>query len=265
MVTTPHRAFAWTLAAVLMLVVPDGRAIAVAAYAPMFLLGAPFDWPPGSFWQEVTWPIWNQYLCVLGGALWASTALGYSRRAAGRCVRCGRDPLASEACTRTIALRLGRQAVAVAMIAPLPYAATRLAWAFGIPVGMPADVLTAIRESGSAFPAAGLAAVAMVGALLTLGLVQPWGEAFPAWVPRLGGRRLPPAIAVVPAGIVAVLVFGAGRGVARDWIEARLRGDAGSAMDLVGLVWPVWGLALGVAAWAYHIRRRRRCRACGGG
>ena len=36
-------------------------------------------------------------------------------------------------------------------------------------------------------------------ALLTLGLVRPWGEIVPVWVPRLGGRRIPPAAVVVPA------------------------------------------------------------------
>ena len=28
-------------------------------------------------------------------------------------------------------------------------------------------------------------------ALLTLGLVRPWGDVVPAWIPRLGGRRIP--------------------------------------------------------------------------
>ncbi|GAA1171221.1 hypothetical protein F4556_006139 [Kitasatospora gansuensis] len=44
-------------------------------------------------------------------------------------------------------------------------------------------------------------------ALLTLGLVRPWGEVVPGWVPLLGGRRIPVAAAVVPAAVGAFLVF----------------------------------------------------------
>jgi hypothetical protein len=42
--------------------------------------------------------------------------------------------------------------------------------------------------------------------LLTLGLVRPWGERVPRWVPLLGGRRVAPLAAVVPASIGAVAV-----------------------------------------------------------
>ncbi|MGW2681256.1 hypothetical protein [Streptomyces sp. NPDC001436] len=36
-------------------------------------------------------------------------------------------------------------------------------------------------------------------ALPTLGLVRSWGETVPRWIPHLGGRRVPPLAAVVPA------------------------------------------------------------------
>ncbi|MGH3480307.1 MAG: hypothetical protein ACRDQD_26160 [Nocardioidaceae bacterium] len=29
-------------------------------------------------------------------------------------------------------------------------------------------------------------------ALLTLGLVRPWGERVPGWIPHVGGRHIPP-------------------------------------------------------------------------
>ena len=35
--------------------------------------------------------------------------------------------------------------------------------------------------------------------LLTLGLVQRWGEVVPRWIPRVGGKPVPPMLAVVPA------------------------------------------------------------------
>lgn len=43
-------------------------------------------------------------------------------------------------------------------------------------------------------------------ALLTLGLVKPWGEVFPQWLPFLGARRVPVKAAVVPATVGAALI-----------------------------------------------------------
>lgn len=43
-------------------------------------------------------------------------------------------------------------------------------------------------------------------ALLTLGLVKPWGEVFPRWMPFLGGRRVPIKAAVIPATVGAALI-----------------------------------------------------------
>jgi hypothetical protein len=51
--------------------------------------------------------------------------------------------------------------------------------------------------------------VASVGlALLTLGLVQPWGERMPPWVPVLGGRSIPVRAVVIPALSGALLLIG---------------------------------------------------------
>jgi hypothetical protein len=35
-------------------------------------------------------------------------------------------------------------------------------------------------------------------ALLTVGLIRPWGEVFPRWLSALGGRRVAVAFAVAP-------------------------------------------------------------------
>jgi hypothetical protein len=43
-------------------------------------------------------------------------------------------------------------------------------------------------------------------ALLTVGLIRPWGEVFPRWMPALGGRQIPVAVAVGVAAAAAVLV-----------------------------------------------------------
>jgi hypothetical protein len=43
-------------------------------------------------------------------------------------------------------------------------------------------------------------------ALLTLGLVKPWGERVPAWVPVIGGRPIPPRPVVAVAATGALLL-----------------------------------------------------------
>jgi hypothetical protein len=50
-----------------------------------------------------------------------------------------------------------------------------------------------------------LTVVSELLAYLTVGLVAPWGEAVPQWVPGLGGRRIPVLAAVVPAAIGATI------------------------------------------------------------
>jgi hypothetical protein len=52
----------------------------------------------------------------------------------------------------------------------------------------------------------GLTVVSELLACLTLGLVMPWGEVVPRWVPWWGGRRIPIAAAVVPAGVGAAVL-----------------------------------------------------------
>ncbi len=46
-----------------------------------------------------------------------------------------------------------------------------------------------------------------------LGLVHRWGEVFPRWMIGLAGRRVPIALAVVPASLVSVLLIVGGIGI----------------------------------------------------
>jgi hypothetical protein len=62
-------AFGWVVAAALLVVVPDGRLLALAGYAPMFLAGAPFGWPPVDYAEVLTWQLANQAVSVVGGFL----------------------------------------------------------------------------------------------------------------------------------------------------------------------------------------------------
>ncbi|MEO3779869.1 hypothetical protein ABGB16_24160 [Micromonospora sp. B11E3] len=51
-----------------------------------------------------------------------------------------------------------------------------------------------------------LTVVSQTAAFLTLGLVRPWGERVPSWVPRLGRRSIPPLAVITPALLGALAV-----------------------------------------------------------
>ena len=71
--------FAWTLSVTLLLVIPDYRVLMAVAYGIIFLVGAPFHWPPANYFEIFTWPVVNQLIILLGGFLWSATTLAYGR------------------------------------------------------------------------------------------------------------------------------------------------------------------------------------------
>lgn len=87
-------------------------------------------------------------------------------------------------------------------LATLPSGVWRIALVAGLPVAdMP------VRGWGEMLYVIGLSVVSECLALLTLGLVRGWGEVVPGWIPLLGGRRVRPLAAVVPALIGAAGLF----------------------------------------------------------
>ncbi|MFI5775136.1 hypothetical protein ACIA74_43275 [Streptomyces sp. NPDC051658] len=56
----------------------------------------------------------------------------------------------------------------------------------------------------------GLSVLSEVSAILAIGLVRRWSEAAPAWIPIIGGKRIRPMAAVVPAvigGLILTMMF----------------------------------------------------------
>lgn len=95
----------------------------------------------------------------------------------------------------------------VAALTALPSGLWRLALVVGFPAGYTARGYAGLDLSGWGTPYLVLLSVlSEAAALLTLGLVQRWGEVLPRWVPLAGGRRVPPLTAVVPAGLGAAVV-----------------------------------------------------------
>lgn len=251
-------AFAWAIALVLGIVLPDYRPLVAVGHLPVLLAGKPFGWPEGvTIASQVPWPVVNQFICMLGGILFALAALAHRRARTGACAACGRSDRDHDPA------RWGAVAVWIAVGVPVLYAATRWAWALGVPFGFSfAELRQMDREMpGIWWVGAAMGSMGLIGSVLTVGLIRPWGEAFPRWMPVLGGRRVPVALAVVPAMAVAMLVTSAGLMFARGLYVNPSKGNW-AAMG-PSLLWPVWGAALAVAAVAYRLRRRAPCARCG--
>jgi hypothetical protein len=152
----------------------------------------------------------------------------------------------------------------VAAAVPASYAVTRLAWLVGIPLGVSRSFLDELLSSGAVWAGAGLGAFALAGSVLTLGLVQGWGERFPRWMVGLASRRVPVTLATIPASIVAVAVGSASIGFLSSGEALGLIGT-GSLTVLPIVLWPLWSVALAAATLAYHLRRRGSCSTCGRG
>jgi len=85
----------------------------------------------------------------------------------------------------------------------LPSAVWRLALVTGAFGGDAPPVGTSLAER-LYVPTLSFASVGC--SLLTLGLVHRWGEIVPTWIPLLGGRRVPPRAAAVPAMVGGTLL-----------------------------------------------------------
>ncbi|MFI7212056.1 hypothetical protein ACIBP4_14570 [Micromonospora maritima] len=254
--------YGWAVAFVLAVVVPDTRVLIMLGYAPILLLGAPFGWPPVDYSDVFTWTLLCKGAAMAGGVLLGLAVLGWQRRTAGACAVCGRDGADRGWTTPAAAARWGRWAAWTAAVIPTLYALTRFAWAAGVPLGISRDFLDEMHRTGLVWAGAGLGACAVVGAVLTLGLVRPWGERFPGWMVGLAGRRVPVALALVPATLVALSVTAGSLGLLTAHRFWELVGGL-SVTTLPMLLWPLWGIALGAAAYAYLLRRRGGCRRCG--
>jgi hypothetical protein len=142
----------------------------------------------------------------------------------------------------------------------LPSGVWRVVLGFGVTLGFDRADLRAdgIPGWGTVMGVA-LTVLTEALALLTLGLVRPWGEVVPRWVPGLAGRRIPPAAAVVPATLGGItLTF--------IWAFALVGVFTGRLDEISGAGWRalviacylpalLWGPLLLWVTWHYHRRR----------
>lgn len=218
------------LAALLLVVVPDVRVIQNFTYLFFGYIG---------LWDRA---LAAMLISTVGGLLWALASVG--QLLGGRGLR-------HSAARRRWAVPVTYLAGALA----LPYPITRIAWGLGIPLGTPSlDWIEAwwVRL-GLVLVFGGLP---VGGALLTVGLVRPWGEVFPRWIPLLRRRRVPIWFAVIPGAAAVILITQMG-----------LRVTPQAIVGLPTMTWTTWasaapgiftlpwGLALSAAVYAYAARR----------
>lgn len=229
------------------LVLADARSLTFLGYAPMLLLGVVGVGPADDVAMSVVGPSLASVGESVGGLALVLTGV-----AALRAVRSE-----GSAWPARTAATVCRRAVAVAVAVPAFYALTRLAWALDIPFGVRDEFLVELGDAR--FAGLGLALAALVGCMLTVGLVMRWGEIFWSWVPWLGGRRVPVGMAVMPAVFVGSVVFSAGLAFWRLVLVGGISATPGTVTDwatwVPELFWPLWGVALAVAALAYTARR----------
>ena len=159
--------------------------------------------------------------------------------------------------------RWAQRAATLAVLTTVPSGLWRMAMAVGIPVG----VSDQLRHERYGFPGWGTVYVfgltfLLVGlALLTLGLVQRWGEVVPRWIPVIGTRRVPPLAAVVASGTGAVgltlLWASAMANVEEIWAVYGLDGADRALMLACYAPLLLWGPLLAAVTVSYHRRHRR--------
>lgn len=218
---------------VLVLVVPDGRVVQNFAYLFFLYTGL---WDSGLAAMLVS---------MVGGLFFGMAALAHLVR--GRSLLdVPREPRWAVAVTCT--------AAALA----LPYPIVRIAWSLGLPLGVPADYLDGWGLPERLGVGLVLGGLPVMGAILTIGLIRPWGEIFPRWIPRLRGRRVPIWVAVIPGLWAAALISQGGLRTV-TWSVGDLGGMSWDSWGagLPGLFFLPWGLTLAAAVYAYTVRRLR--------
>ncbi|MGP3975627.1 hypothetical protein ACTWQF_16775 [Streptomyces sp. 8N114] len=141
----------------------------------------------------------------------------------------------------------------------LPSGLWRIALVLGYPAGYTDEGFTGFQSFGAKVWMLTLSVVCELLAVLTVGLVRPWGEVVPRWIPLIGGRAVRPMAAVVPAALGAVALTALWAGVPWWWTYPHDdMTDTGNVV--VGILYQpliLWGPLLAAVTVSYY---RRRCR-----
>ncbi|WP_192810017.1 hypothetical protein [Actinomadura rudentiformis] len=143
----------------------------------------------------------------------------------------------------------------------LPFGLWLIAMGLGVPLGFSGEL--ADGPSWRLTPSV-LTFSLLIGffAFLALGLVRPWGEVFPRWIPFAGGRNVPTLFAASVASLGAVAVTFVGFAGALGWYDTRdeagaPQGVAAWVMVLCYAPFLAWGPLLAIVTVHYLLRRTR--------
>ncbi len=236
----------------------DFRVLVFAAYLPVMAVAALLGHvDPHIMATMLIWPNINQMVLMVAGACLASLGIRglMARNRAGETTTDDAEPELRAA----TALRVGRWATGVAVAVPVGYAITRIGWFAGVPIGISPNFMQQLDDAQAAPIGAGLGGVALLGAVLTLGLVCRWGEVWPRWVPFLRGRAIPPRLPAFLAIAISLPIMSAGLMYVRKKLAGEEFGATGAEHEpgawVPEMFFPVWGAALAIAALAYLQRR----------
>ncbi|MFF4228687.1 hypothetical protein [Streptomyces sp. NPDC001820] len=140
----------------------------------------------------------------------------------------------------------------------LPSGIWRIALVLGYPAGYLDESFADFETPGAQVWMLTLSVVSELLAFLTIGLVRPWGEVVPGWIPLIGGRAVRPMVAVVPAAVGAVALTVMWANI--PWWWTYPHNDMTDTGDLVvGILYQplvLWGPLL-AAVTVSHYRRHR--------
>ncbi|WP_328955503.1 hypothetical protein [Kitasatospora purpeofusca] len=165
--------------------------------------------------------------------------------------------------------RWAELAARAAVWTTVPSGLWRLALGVGIPVGFSGELAAVFENNtpgwGTAYLVT-LSGLAEFLAFLTVGLVRPWGEVVPSWIPLIGGRTVRPLAAIVPAAIgSAVLTYIGMSALFGGWADQLSnpespQGLAAVVMTLCYLPMVAWGPLVAAVTFAYARRTLGRRR-----
>ncbi|MET7299138.1 hypothetical protein [Embleya sp. NPDC005575] len=144
-----------------------------------------------------------------------------------------------------------------AALTPLPSAIWRFALVFGNHGGYTEQGYAKMNMTGWGAPwVIFLSLSTELAALLTLGLVRPWGEHPPRWVPFVGGRRMDPVLVtrVAYIGVVVLVLLWA---QFLFWWLVPHDDMTESGADLLGVLYlplVLWAPLLAIVTRSYHRR-----------
>jgi hypothetical protein len=169
-------------------------------------------------------------------------------------------PIARRTTARAVP-RWAIRAAHAAALCPVPSALWRLPLMFGFSMGMDAEFMSSMNAHPFWQRAAyllGLGVISEGAALLTLGLVRWWGETVPRWFPFVAGRRIPPAVAIVPATLGGIAATFFGFAIAVTWPADVIFANGWTVlMTACYLPLVLWGPLVLAVTFAYYQRRRR--------